>query len=47
MVHALAEREQRFGLQVMCEAGGLSNACKCLRQWCGRVPWAAPNRTTA
>ncbi|OZE34023.1 hypothetical protein CH259_18435 [Rhodococcus sp. 05-2254-4] len=26
MVHALAEREQRFGLQVMCEAGGLSNA---------------------
>ncbi|OZF51365.1 hypothetical protein CH291_07340 [Rhodococcus sp. 14-1411-2a] len=26
MVHALAEREQRFGLQSMCEAGGLSNA---------------------
>lgn len=26
MVHALSEREQRFGLQVMCEAGGLSNA---------------------
>ncbi|WP_032390234.1 thiolase family protein [Rhodococcoides fascians] len=26
MVHALAEREQRYGLQVMCEAGGLSNA---------------------
>lgn len=26
MVHALLEREQRFGLQVMCEAGGLSNA---------------------
>ncbi|MCZ4518155.1 thiolase family protein [Rhodococcus ruber] len=26
MVHALVEREQRFGLQVMCEAGGLSNA---------------------
>jgi acetyl-CoA acyltransferase len=26
MLHALEDADQRFGLQVMCEAGGMANA---------------------
>jgi acetyl-CoA acyltransferase len=26
LLHAMEEREARFGLQTMCEAGGLANA---------------------